>query len=363
MTEKVGVGVVGTGGWASNVHLPAYQGHPRARLVGVYDVNRASAEQAAARFGIEAIYADYSALLANEEIDAIDIITPNVTHVDLALGALAAGKHVICEKPMAMNADEARRMAAAAAKANRKTAINFTWRNPPAALYCRHLIEQGQLGQIYHVYGIYRAGWGRDAQRPIEWRLQQEFAGTGVLGDIGSHIIDMVEWMTGERITRLTADLNTFTPQRPLTDGNGVGTVDVDDAVSILARLSGGGMATFLATFYGTGERMNQGVEIFGQKGSLKMEYTNQESIRASSEPFERDYQVVDLPIPEHFKTQGRDLRQNTIYRFIDAIANDEEMTPNFEDGLRNQQIIDTVVASARVGTWLEVPEQHVLSG
>lgn len=355
MEKKVGIGVVGTGGWASTVHLPAYQAHPRARLVGVYDVNIASAEQAAQRFGVETVFSDYSAMLARNDIDAIDIITPNVTHVALALAALAAGKHVICEKPMAMNVVEAQQMADAARKANRKTAINFTWRNPPAALYCRHLIQQGRLGKIYHVYGIYRAGWGRDAQRPMEWRLQQEFAGTGVLGDIGSHIIDMVEWMTGERITRLTADLNTFTPERPLADGSGMGRVDVDDAVSILARLSGGGMATFLATFYGTGERMNQGVEIFGQKGSLKMEYTNQESIRAALEPFERDYQVVDLPIPDRFKTQGRDLRQNTVYRFIDAIANDEEMRPSFEDGLRNQQLIDTAVASARSGRWLDV--------
>ena len=130
MAKKVGIGVVGIGGWASTVHLPAYQNHPCARLVGVYDVDGASAEQAARRFGAEAAFSDYGAMLARDDIEAIDIITPNVTHVSLALAAIAAGKHVICEKPMAMNADEAQQMADAAAKASLKTAINFTWRNP-----------------------------------------------------------------------------------------------------------------------------------------------------------------------------------------------------------------------------------------
>ncbi|MEZ4863915.1 MAG: Gfo/Idh/MocA family oxidoreductase [Caldilineaceae bacterium] len=356
MATEVGIGVVGSGLWASTVHLPAYQAHPRARLVGIYDVDRAGAARAAKQFGIEAVFSDYHALLARADIDAIDIITPNVTHVALTLAAIAAGKHVICEKPMAMNGAEAQQMADAAAKANCKTAINFTWRNPPAVQYMRHLIEQERIGKIYHVQGIYRAGWGRNEQRPIEWRLQQKFAGTGVLGDIGSHLIDMVEWLTGERITSLVADLNTFQAERPLADGSGMGVVDVDDAVSFLARLSGGGMATFLATFYGTGERMNQGVEIFGQKGALKMEYTNQATIRAALEPFDGDYNFIDLPIPDHFKTAGWDLRQNTVRRFVDAIADDEAMTPGFEDGLRNQRIIDTVVASAREGKWLAVP-------
>jgi len=132
--------------------------------------------------------------------------------------------------------------------------------------------------------------------------------------------------------------------------------VDADDAASFLARLSSGGMATFLATFYGTGERMNQGVEIFGQKGAIKMQYTDQESLWAAFEPFERDYQFAEHPIPEHFKTVSHDLRQNTIRKFVDAVADGEEMIPNFEDGLRNQRVIDAVVASARDGRWLEVP-------
>lgn len=361
MVNEVGVGVVGTGGWASDVHLPTYQAHPRARLVGVYDPDEERAARAAKRFGAESVFSDYEAMLDRDDIDAIDIITPNVSHASLALAAIAAGKHVICEKPMAMNVDEAQQMVDAARKANLKTAVNFTWRNPPAALFIRHLIQQGRLGRIYHVNGVYRAGWGHDADRPFMWRLQKEAAGTGVLGDIGSHIIDMVEWMTGERITSLVADLNTFEPERPLVDGSGMGTVDVDDAASFLARLSGGGMATFLATFYGTGERMNQGVEIFGQKGSLKMEYgfynDDQETIRAAFAPFASDYNFLDIPIPEQFKTMGHDLRQNTMRRFIDAIANDEEMKPSFDDGLRNQRVIDTVVASAQAGTWMDVPE------
>jgi len=163
MVNQVGIGVVGTGGWARDVHLPAYQDHPRACLVGVYDVDGESAERAAQLFGAEAVFSDYEAMLDRDDIDVIDIITPNVTHVSLALAAIAAGKQMV----------------EAARKANLKTAINFTWRNPPAALYCRHLIQQGRLGKIYHVYGTYRAGWGYDEQRPLMWRLQKELAGTG----------------------------------------------------------------------------------------------------------------------------------------------------------------------------------------
>ena len=356
MTNEVGIGIVGTGLWASSVHLPAYQAHPHARLVGVYDVDQESAERAAKDFGIESVFSTYEEMLACDDIDAVDIITPNVTHLSLALAAIAAGKHVFCEKPMAMNADEAQQMADAAAEANLKTAINFTWRNPAAVRFMRHLIEQDRIGKIYHISGVYRAGWGRNEERPIEWRLQKELAGTGVIGDIGSHIIDMVEWMTDERITSLVADLNTFQPERPKV-GGGTGTVDVDDAASFLARLNGGGMATFLATFYGTGERMNQGVEIFGQKGALKMQYSNQETILASLDPLSDENQFVELPIPDRFKTQGHDLRQNTVRQFVDAIVNDEEMSPSFEDGLRNQRVIDAVVASAQAGRWLDVGE------
>lgn len=354
MTNEVGIGVIGSGLWASTVHLPAYHAHPNARLVGIYDVDRAGAERAANQFGIDSVFTAYADLLACDAIDAVDIITPNVMHAPLALAAIAAGKHVFCEKPMAMNVDEARQMADAAAKANVKTAINFTWRNPPAVRFMRHLIQQGKIGRIYHVSGVYRAGWGRNEQRPIEWRLQQEFAGTGVIGDIGAHIIDMAEWITGERITRLTADLNTFEPERPLPNGDGMGRVDVDDAASFIARLSGGGMANFLATFYGTGERMNQVLEVYGQRGALKMVYSNQESIRASLDPHSDENQFVDLPIPDHFRTEGYDLRQNTIRAFVDAIANDTEMSPNFVDGVRNQRVIDAVVASAQSGRWVE---------
>lgn len=353
--SKVGIGVIGSGLWASTVHLPAYHAHPSARLVGIYDVDRNGAERAAQQFGIETIFAEYADLLACDEIDAVDIITPNVTHAPLALAAIAAGKHVFCEKPMAMNADEAQQMADVAVQANVKTAINFTWRNPPAVRFMRHLIQQGKIGKIYHVRGIYRAGWGRNEQRPIEWRLQKEFAGTGVIGDIGSHMIDMIEWMTGEQIASLTADLNTFQSERPQPNGSAMGTVDVDDAASFLARLSGGGMVNFLSTFYGSGERMNQELEFFGQHGALKMVYSNQESIRASLEPQSDENQFIDLPIPAQFKMDSHDLRQNTVRAFVDAIANDTEMSPSFEDGLRNQRIIDAVVASAEAGEWVAV--------
>ena len=351
MVKEVGIGVVGTGMWANNVHLAAYQEHPQARLIAVYDVDRESAERAAERFGAESVCDELEELLGRDDIDAVDIITPNVTHAPLVLAALAAGKHVMCEKPMAMNADEARQMAEAAAEAKVKTAVNFTWRNSGSMGYARYLVEQGELGRIFHVYGSYLGGFGSNPKMPIFWRLQKDVAGTGILGDIGSHIIDLAEWITGERITRVLADLNTFTPERPLPGGGGMGKVDVDDAASLLARFDGGGMGTFLATCYATGESMDQHIEIYGQKGSMRVSYRNQETIDAAL----GGERMQTIPIPDEFKVSSEHNHRANVRNFVGAIADDIEMVPNFTDGLRNQRVLDTVVASSLAGTWVQV--------
>ncbi|XOV86482.1 MAG: Gfo/Idh/MocA family protein [Pseudomonadota bacterium] len=354
-TGMVRVGVVGTGKWANNVHLAAYQDHPLAQVVGVCDISLKRAQQAAARFGAEFATIDYGELIARDDVDAIDVITPNVNHAEVVLAAIGAGKHVMCEKPMAMNVAEAREMFEAATAANIKAGVNFTWRNAGAARYAKHIVQTGQLGRIYHVYGSYISDFGRYKEIPLIWRLQKRFAGTGALGDTGSHIIDLVEWITGERITRLIADLNTFVKERPLTDGSGVGEVDVDDAVSILARLEGGGMGTLHSTFYGTAQGMEQKVEIFGEKGALALRWQNQQTISLSVGHFADENQMLEVPIPERFKAPDHQLKRQNIYSFVEAISQDKKMSPDFQDGLRNQTVIDAVVASARSGNWVTV--------
>lgn len=352
--SEVGIGVVGTGMWANNVHLAAYQEHPKASLVSVYDVNREAAERTAKRFGAESVAGSYEELLARDDIDVIDVITPNVTHAPLVLAAIEAGKHVMCEKPMAMNAGEALRMTEAADKAGVKTGVNFTWRNGGPVQYARELVAQGELGQVYHVYGCYLSGFGHNPKVPLMWRLQKDMAGTGVLGDIGSHIVDLAEWIIGERTTKVLADLNTFTEERPLLDGSGNGKVEVDDAASFLTRFEGGGMGTFLATFYATGESMDHRIDIYGKKGSIRLSWKEQDTILVSLGLTDSEIKPID--IPDRFKAPHEQMTRANVRNFVDAIADDKEMVPNFRDGLANQQVLDTVVASSQQGSWVEVP-------
>ena len=173
----------------------------------------------------------------------------------------------------------------------------------------------------------------------------------GILGDIGSHIIDLAEWITGQRITGVLADLNTFTPERPLPGGDGMGKVDVDDAASLLSRFDGGGMGTFLATCYATGESMDQHIEIYGQKGSMRVSYRNQETIDAAL----GGERMQTIPIPDEFKVSSEHNHRANVRNFVGAIVDDTEMVPNFTDGLRNQRVLDAVVASSQAGTWVQV--------
>ena len=224
MADKpVRFGVVGTGGWANFVHLATYQAHPKAQIACVCDVDERSAERAAANFGAESVATDYRSMMERDDIDAVSIVTPNVYHADMTLAALAAGKHVMCEKPMAMTYDEAKEMADAASAAGVKTGINFSYRGFPGARYAQHIVSEGHLGRIYHVNAKYLSGGFTNPKVPLIWRMQKAMAGTGALGDIGAHMIDNVTWISGERITSLVADQRTFIDKRPLMDGSGTG--------------------------------------------------------------------------------------------------------------------------------------------
>ena len=231
MTQsEVRIGVIGTGGWANTVHMRGYQAHPKARIVGVCDIILDRAKEAAEKFGAEFATDDYMALINRDDIDAIDVVTPNNVHVPIAMAAVKAGKHVMCEKPLAMNVAEAKELVDAAKAAGVKTGVNFTYRGHPAARYAREVICSGEIGRIFHVNAFYMQSWLVDPQRPLVWRLQKNLTGTGVLGDLASHVIDLAEWFTGSRITSVVGDMSTFQDERPLPDGSGTGKVDVDDA-------------------------------------------------------------------------------------------------------------------------------------
>jgi predicted dehydrogenase len=349
------VGVIGSGLWAGH-YLRACRAHPEAYPVAICNPNLPSAERMAERFDVPAAVGSVDELLERDYLDAVAIVTPNDSHAQIALAALAAGKHVLCEKPMAMDLAEARQMACTADQSGLVTGINFTWRHPSAAQYARHLVASGELGRIYHVQGCFLQSWLLSPKTPLVWRLRKEKTGTGTLGDIGSHIIDLAEWVTGEEITALTADLETFTHERPLPDGSGNGPVDVDDAASLMIRLSGGGMGHLWSTRYATAQGMDQRLEIYGEKGALVMDFHDQEHLRVSFGQLARDDQFVDAPIPPRFRVTPEQYLQRNVKLFLDAIAGGTKMSPDFAEGLRNQEVLEAVTISARDRSWVTLP-------
>jgi predicted dehydrogenase len=351
---EIGIGIIGSGNWAGHF-IAASQRHSRARAVAVCNPNIASARLMADKHGVTDAVGDVEEILARTEVDAVAIVTPNDSHEEIAIAALAAGKHVICEKPMAMNLEEARRMKAAADTAGVVTGINFTWRHSSAAVYARHLVSQGELGRIFHINGCFHQGWLINPDVPLIWRLRKDKTGSGCLGDIGAHIIDLSEWVSGERITSVVADMTTFIEERPLQGGSGTGPVDVDDAASLMVRFGNGAMGSLTSSRYVISEGMDQRLEIYGEKGAILMDFHNPDSLKASIGRFAGENQMLSIPIPARFKQTPTGYLQRNVKNFIDAIVAGEQMSPSFADGLHNQEILEAVETSVSERSWVDI--------
>ena len=353
---EVRVGVIGTGGFANFAHMPGYQAHPKAKIAGVCDIILDRAKAAAERFGAEIVTGDYRELVSRDDIDAIDIVTPNNVHIPIALAAVEAGKHAICEKPLAMNFAEAQELIDAAEAAKVKTGVNFTYRGHPAARYAKDLISKGEIGKVFHVNAFYMQGWLVNPKFPIVWRLQKEATGTGSLGDLASHIVDLTMWFIDANITSVVGDANRFLDERPLPDGSGMGKVDVDDCCDFLARYSNGAMGTFVSSRYGTARANYVRVEIYGLKGGLVFSFDDKDNLEVSLGEEARRNGWTKEPVPASYAPRdGATGYTENVSNFIDAIIEDHEMAPSFRDGLANQAVLDAVAASVESGSWQTV--------
>src|SRR5579883_3191972 len=270
MTRRLRVAVIGAGGIASLRHLPAYkqcENAGTAELVAVCDPLAENTQRAQETFAIPHVFADYPELFKLPGLDAVSICTPNVSHEPISLAALEAGLHVMCEKPLAMSLAGARRMYEAAKQAECRTAVNFRYRWIPAAGFVHDILQSGELGEIYQVYFNYFNGSLHDPATPIRWRQVRAESGTGVLGDLASHLIDLGRYWIGE-ISSVNARLRTIIRKRPLI-GGGTGEVDTDDSCSFFATFSNGAEAVFNASRFATGRGNHQRAEIYGSKGAL----------------------------------------------------------------------------------------------
>jgi predicted dehydrogenase len=344
----------------------------RPRLAAICGRDKSAAEAAAGRLGWAAAETDWRALIARDDVQLVDIAAPGDLHAPIAIAALAAGKHVLCEKPLANTLAEAEAMRAAADAAypgGARAMTGFNYRRVPALALARRLVEQGRIGSLRHFRAVYLQDWLADADAPMTWRMRAERAGSGALGDLGAHVVDLARYLTGDEVTGVCAISETFVRERPLADGPGTGTVTVDDAVVFTGRLASGALASFEVTRYATGRKNGLRVELNGSAGSLAfdLERLNElEFFDASDDSTDNGFRRILVTEGSHpylsgwwppghtlgwehtFTHQARDL--------LTAIADGAQPLPSFGDGLAVQRVLDAVARSAASGnSWESV--------
>jgi predicted dehydrogenase len=336
---------------------------------------------AADKWGWAETGTDWKSALTRDDIDVVDIVTPGHSHVEIAIAALEAGKHVLCEKPLANTAAEAQAMAAAAERAAVNgvyAMVGFTYRRVPAATMARDLVASGAIGEVRQVRAAYLQDWLVDAEAPLTWRLQKDLAGSGALGDIGAHAIDLAQFITGRQLTSVSGVMETFVTERPLlASSSGLGgtaaaergPVTVDDVALFTGRFEGGALGSFEATRMSTGRKNALRIEVAGSRGavSFDLEDLNTLGFYDATAPGDRQgFTRILVTEPEHpyvaawwptghmlgyehgFSHQAKD--------FVEAIVAARQPEPSFASGLQVQRVLAAVEQSAGAGsTWTEI--------
>src|SRR5690606_35400751 len=296
---------------------------------------------------------------------------PNDAHAEPCIVAAEAGKHVFCEKPLARSAEEAKAMLDAVQKAGVKHMVAFNYRFVPALRQAYEIIQSGRLGRILHYRAIYLQDWLTDPNLPRTWRMNKATAGSGALGDLGSHMIDLARFLVGEP-TKIQGMSRTFNTERPLPDGSGRGKVDVDDAFTALVEFENGALGTLEASRFAHGRKNHQVIEINGEKGSIRfnLERLNELEVYLAEEtPAEtRGYHTVLITVSSHpfvdnWWPPGHILgwehsSVHEFHHFLDAIVNDKAVAPygaDFEDGYRDAVICDAILQSAENGKLIDI--------
>jgi len=342
------------------------------RLVSICGRNEEAVAEAARRYGYEKYYTDWRKLIEDPDVQVFDNGGPNDMHAEPCIAAAQAGKHVFSEKPLARTAEEARRMLDAVQKAGVKHQVAFNYRFVPAVVQARKLIESGALGRIYHWRAVYLQEWGMDPKMPTSWRFQKHIAGSGALGDLGAHIIDLARFLVGEP-TRVMGMTQNWLKERPSgSDPSRMVPSDVDDAFVALFDFEGGALGTMEASRFAQGHKNYNSFEINAQNGSIRfnLERLNElEVFWANEEPKEtRGFHTALIsegyhPYWSNWWPHGHMIGWEHSFvhefnHFFDAIVNHKDVAPygaTFLDGYRNAVICDAIVASAASGRAVEI--------
>jgi predicted dehydrogenase len=336
---------------------------------------------ARAQFGWQNSSTDWRAVVNSPEIDIVDINTPNDSHAVIAIAAARAGKHVLCEKPLALTVKQAEAMLAAARKAGIVNMICHNYRRIPAIAHAKKLILEGAIGDIYHYYARYAQDWIVDPKFPLVWRLQKGVSGTGAHGDIDAHIIDLARYLVSE-FSEVSGLMHTFIKERPLMDavgkgqglggkgGRKLGRVTVDDATMFIGKFKNGALANLEGTRFALGRKNHIQIEINGSKGSLcfDLEDLNRLKFFDNTNPGDRqgfrDILVTQPggihPYVGQWWPPGHILGYehtfvHTVADFVNACVRGKSVQPTFEDGLKNQQVLAAVEQSAKTRQWVKM--------
>ena len=345
------VGSVGLGGISSGVHLPGITRSPDLTLTALCDIDPKRLHERGEQYKIpeDHRFADYRDLVACPDVDAVDISTPNNVHLEIALAAARAGKPYGCEKPVTMDAAEAKILRDATHEAGVKSMIYFSYRYKAAARYLRSLVAGGRLGRIHHVNMQYYQAWGlAEADCPLVWRYVKSVAASGALGDLGCHGLDLVSFVTGQSYEKVCAHLGTIVHERRLPSGNGRGPVDVDDFSNILAEMSDGISASFQISRFAYGRGNYQRMEVYGEHGALvyhldRIPGTDELEICDAS----TGKKYVPAEIPEEF-------RVDQMQSFADLLnGKDDGLNADIDDGVTNEILLDGILRSSEEQRWV----------
>jgi predicted dehydrogenase len=377
MTKPLNIGMIGYG-FMGRAHSNAYRQVNqffdvpyRPVLKAVCGRDTAKVQAFANQWGYDSVEADWRKLLERKDIDAIDICTPNNVHCEIALAAAAAGKTILCEKPLAMNGDEGRKMVAAVEKAGVANTVWYNYRRVPAVTFAKQLIDSGKLGKVFHYRAKFLQDWTISPELPQGgaglWRLDAAAAGSGVTGDLLAHCIDTALWLNGP-MNSVSAMTETFVKERKHNLTGKVEPVGIDDACAFLARFANGSLATFESTRYARGHKAFYTLEINGEHSSLAwdlhdlhrlswFDHRDDGPLRGwrsihvtdGDHPYMGKWWVPGLQIGyEHTFTHH-------VADFLENLAKNRPTTPTFRDALATQDVCDAVLRSAKNGQWVNV--------
>ncbi|MFH0796062.1 MAG: Gfo/Idh/MocA family oxidoreductase [Candidatus Omnitrophota bacterium] len=383
MAKEIRIGLIGYK-FMGKAHSNAFHqvGHffsPKAKpvLKAVCGRHPEELKEMSKKWGYESCETDWRRLVNRSDIDLVDITTSNDSHAEIAIAAANAGKAVFCEKPLALNLSQAEAMVKAVEKNRVFHAVCFNYRRVPALSLMKKMLSEGKLGKVYHFRGTYLQDWILDPKFPLVWRLQKEVAGTGALGDLASHQIDLARWLVGE-IKEVVSLWSTFINERPVPTAEGglsarggkkTGKVTVDDATLFLARFANGAAGSFEATRFAAGRKNYNRLEINGEKGTLvfNMERMNELEYYDAKEPAETlGFKTIQVTEPVHpylsaWWPPGHIIGYehtftHTVFDLINAWAEGKKSSqPDFYDGLACQKVLAAVEESAREGKWVKI--------